>query len=457
VTLPRSLWWDQVSTAVPPRDALRTDLSVDVAIVGGGFSGLWTARELLRRDPHLQIAILEKSICGFGASGRNGGWASALFPIADDVVARHYGDAALIHQRRLLERSVADLGEALAADEIDGDFHQGGTLTFARSDIQARRLRTSAESSAGDLQWLDEDAVRDYGVVAGQRGATFSPHCARLHPAKVVRGLATVVERLGARIFEGTTVTKILPRHGARPARVVTVGGEVQAQFVIRATEGFTPTLAGARRDVAPVYSLMIATSPQSPEFWQTYGFEDFPTFADDRHLIIYGQRTSDGRLAFGGRGAPYHFGSTVEPRFDENARVFDALLRTLCELFPGLEGGADFSWGGPLAMPRDLSPFVTLDHNQGLAALGGYTGDGVVLSFVAARALADLICTPDVVTDYTSLPFVQHHSKRWEIEPFRWLGINAGLGLAAWADHAESRGRTSRASQVLTRLFDAL
>jgi glycine/D-amino acid oxidase-like deaminating enzyme len=271
-----------------------------------------------------------------------------------------------------------------------------------------------------------------------------------------VRGLADVTERRGVKIFENTEVTRLIGAKGDRLAEAITPFASVHARFVVRASEGFTSTFAGERRSVAPIYSLMIATEPQSQAFWDHVGFANFETFADDRHLIIYGQRTNDGRIAFGGRGAPYHFGSTVEERFDLNAKVFHLLEATLRELFPSLEGAITHRWGGPLAMPRDLSPSVLVDYATGLASAGGYTGDGVVLSYVAANALADLITAPGVDTPYTRLPFVQRSSKRWEVEPLRWLGINVGLALAAWADRVEERkNKTSRASHWLARLFN--
>jgi glycine/D-amino acid oxidase-like deaminating enzyme len=271
-----------------------------------------------------------------------------------------------------------------------------------------------------------------------------------------VRGLAEVNERLGVKIFENTTVTRILGAKNAALAEVVTTRASVHARFIVRATEGFTTTLPGERRSVAPIYSLMIATEPQSRSFWDEAGFRNYETFADDRHLIIYGQRTNDDRVAFGGRGAPYHFGSTVEERFDENPKVFRLLEATLRELFPSLEGSVTHRWGGPLAIPRDLSPSVLVNYTTGLASAGGYTGDGVVMSYLAANCLADLICAPREETAYTALPFVQHRSKRWEVEPLRWTGINVGLGLAAWADRVEKRrNQESRASHWLDRLFN--
>jgi glycine/D-amino acid oxidase-like deaminating enzyme len=362
----------------------------------------------------------------------------------------------------MLHNAVRELGEALHEDAIDADFQQGGTLDFARSDVQAARLRGKVAASREeglseqDLRWLDVGELYDYGYVRGAHGATYTPHCARVNPARLVRGLADVNERLGVHIFENSAVTKITPaRRGHRP-QVVCVGGTVSADYVVRATEAFTPTLAGERRTVAPIYSLMIATEPLSQPFWDEAGFRRYETFADDRHLTIYGQRTNDDRIAFGGRGAPYHFGSTVEERFDHDPKVFHVLESTLRELFPSLEGSIEYQWGGPVAMARDFSPSVVVDHESGLASAGGYTGDGVVLSRVCASALADVIHAPSIETPLTKLTFVQHQSRQWEVEPLRWMGINVGIGLATWADHHERRhNEEGKASRWLKRIFD--
>jgi glycine/D-amino acid oxidase-like deaminating enzyme len=459
---PPSLWWSTLERPVTARAPLHGHLDVDVAIVGGGYTGLWTARELVRRDPGLKVVVLEKSVCGFGASGRNGGWASALYPQSPETLVERHGLDDFHHLRRVLQDAVRGLGEAAAADGIDAHYARGGSLTFARSELQARRLRqrvdTLRELGVGpeDLDWLDADAARRRGTLAGALGATYTPHCARIQPALLVRGLADAVAALGVSIFEETAATRITPRRRDSDAVVATPFGSVHANFVVRATEGFTPTLPGLRRTVAPLYSLMVATEPLSVDFWRETGFADAETFADDRRLIVYGQRTRDNRIAFGGRGAPYHFGSTVEERFDANAKVFSMLEATVHELFPAFDGEVTHAWGGPLAMPRDHSPSVEVDYASGLASAGGYTGDGVVLSYVCANALADLITDPGTETDVTRLPFVQHRGRRWEFEPVRWLGINAGVALASWADHREARsGVPSRAGALVDRLLE--
>jgi glycine/D-amino acid oxidase-like deaminating enzyme len=458
---PQSLWWSTLDEPVTPRAALDRHLDVDVAIVGGGFTGLWTARELLRRDPTLQVAVLEKSVCGFGASGRNGGWVSAIFPVSDEGVVKQYGIDVFTEQRLVMQDAVVELGTSLSNDGIDAQFAQGGTMTFARSEVQSARLQAlvdhERELGVGpdDLAWLDGDTLHDHGCVDGALGAKYSPHCARVHPARLVRGLSDTVERLGALVFEQSAVTRIIAgRRGRRP-EVVTVGGTVHADYVVRATEAFTSTLPGERRTLAPMYSLMVATESLPQAFWDEVGFRRYETFADDRHLVIYGQRTSDDRIAFGGRGSPYHFGSTVEERFDVNDKVFSMLEATLRELFPAMDGTITHQWGGPLGLSRDHWPSVAVNFETGMASAGGYTGDGVTLSHVAATALADLLVAPDADTRFTRLPFVQRHSRRWEVEPLRWLGINVGLGLANRADNVEAtRHRESRAGALLERLM---
>jgi glycine/D-amino acid oxidase-like deaminating enzyme len=458
---PRSLWWDDLDAPAVARPPLAGHRDVDVAIVGGGFTGLWCARELVRRDPHLTIAVLEQAVCGYGASGRNGGWASALYPLSDDAVIARHGRESWGELRHALRAAVRELGEALEDDRIDAHYARGGSLTFARSEVQEGRLRRELARArelgvaAEDLTWLEGDALRERGFVRGARGALYTPHCARIQPARLVRGLAEALEHRGVAIYEMTRVTRILPARGGRRAEAVSAAGSVHADVVVRATEAFTPGLPGQRRSVAPLFSLMVATEPQGRAFWEGAGFAAAETFADDRHMIIYGQRTADDRIAFGGRGAPYHFASAVEPRFDEVPRVFALLAQTLGDLFGELEGEITHRWGGPLAMPRDLSPAVVLDRASGLASAGGYTGDGVVLSYLAGRTLADLIATPGVETALTRLPFTHHRPRKWEVEPARWLGINVGLALGAWADRVEeATGRTSRASDLLGRLL---
>jgi glycine/D-amino acid oxidase-like deaminating enzyme len=226
----------------------------------------------------------------------------------------------------------------------------------------------------------------------------------------------------------------------------------VRADVVVRATEGYTAGLRGLRREVAPVYSLMLATEPLPTACWDEVGLRRRETFTDYRHLIIYGQRTADDRLAFCGRGAPYHFGSRVRPAYDREPAVFADLRRVLGDLFPATRDAAvTHTWGGPLGVPRDWFPSVGLDRRTGLAWAGGYVGDGVAATNLAGRTLSDLVLGRG--GDLVRLPWVDHHSARWEPEPLRWLGINAGLRAMTGADAAETRtGRPARRARLAGR-----
>jgi glycine/D-amino acid oxidase-like deaminating enzyme len=455
MTLP--LWWDETAqtgyagqpaaaTAPPPLPD-----SADVVIVGGGFTGLWTAYYLLRDHPGLDVLVLEAEHVGFGASGRNGGWVSALYPVSPDTLAHRHGRASALAMMAALRETVTEVGAVAAAEGIDCGFHQGGMVTLARSTAQAARGRAEAEHGQawGDgTQWLDAGAARERLAASDVHGATVNPHCARVHPRRLVDGIAAAVRAHGGMIADGSRVTSIAPG-----AVALERGHRIHARHIVRATEAWTATLPGSRRAIAPVYSLMVATEPLPQQSWDEIGLANREVFADHRHVIIYGQRTVDDRIAFGGRGAPYHFRSRLRPEFDHEAAVFADLRTTLTQMLPQLEG-VEFThaWGGPLGIARDWHPSVGYDQLTGLGWAGGYAGDGVAASNLAGRTLADLVALRH--TALTELPWVGHRSRRWEPEPLRWLGINAGLRIGRSADAEEARtGRPARRARVLGAL----
>ena len=442
-----SLWHDTLPEGAleTDREPLPGDAQYDVAIVGAGFTGLWTAYYLMRRDPALRVVVLEKEFAGFGASGRNGGWASNLLPMGLPQVAAASSRTGALAMQRAADDAVDEVGRVAAEEGIDAHYAKGGYLRLARSPLHVERLHAELSDARAwgrtedDLRWLDRSEARAHIGADRVFGALYDPHCAAIHPARLVRGLADAVERLGVTVHEGTAVTAI------EPGVVRTVHGAVRAEVVVRALEGYTASLSGHRRSVLPVYSLMIATEPLPQSFWDEVGWSGRETFNDDRRFLIYGQRTADGRIAFGGRGAPYHLGSRIDPSFEYPARVHEQLRRTLVEFFPALQDAhITHRWGGVLGVPRDWFASARFDRTTGMASAGGYSGDGVTLTNLAGRTLADLVTGTD--SDLTTLPWVNHPERRFEPEPLRWVGVNAGFKLAAAVDATEERsGRPSR------------
>ena len=426
----------------PGRTALGGDLDVDIAIVGAGYTGLWTAYYLLQRQPSLRVVVLEANVVGFGASGRNGGWCSALLPMGLDAMAAASSRDAAVRLQRAMHDTVDEVGRVVQAEGIECDFQLGGYVGLARSAVQLDRAKASIDHlrsygfTDDEYRLLGAKEARELCGASKVEGGTFTPFCAAIHPARLARGLARAVERAGATIYEHTPVVEIAPR------QVRTQLGTVRAGVVVRATEAFTDSIPGHARQLVPVYSLMVATEPLPAAFWDEVGLRDRATFNDGRHMIVYGQRTADDRLAFGGRGAPYHFGSSISPDYDRNDGVKQLLHETLLEMFPSLGDAAiTHQWGGAVAAARDWWCSASFDPETGIASAGAYVGDGVGTTNLSGRTLADLITREP--SELTTLPWVGHQSRKWEPEPFRWLGINAMVRLPISADDHEAKKGT--------------
>ena len=421
-----SFWWDQLGGLRRTRDPLGAPLDCDVAIVGGGYTGLWTALELRRADPSLDVVVLERDACGFGASGRNGGW------LVGDI-AGHPSPALMAAVRSAVDEAAA----AIAREAIDCDLVMGGTLSVATDDVNAARVRSEEPG-----EWLDAEALAQRVRVAGARGAVFDPVCARIQPAKLVRGLAGAAERAGARIFEGTEVTAI------EPQRARTAAGDVRARWVVRATEGYTPG-----RAIAPISSSMIVTEPLLAGAWEAIGWDGAETMMSSAHAYCYLQRTADGRIAIGGRGTPYRWGGANRAMERPDERTIASLRARLDALFPEVRDvPTAAAWTGVLGVARDWTPAVRADPATGLAFAGGYVGEGVAAANLAGRTLRDLVLGRD--TELTRLDWVGHTSPRWEPDPLRWIGIRAVYALYRAADRREPRtGRPSRFAWLGDRL----
>ncbi|MHB8235378.1 MAG: NAD(P)/FAD-dependent oxidoreductase [Solirubrobacteraceae bacterium] len=456
-------WWRSLGGPPPLRPALEGSLEVDVAIVGAGYTGLWTAYYLKRADPSLSVAIVEAQRSGFGASARNGGWLTSSFSGPARAYERRAGSGAYVALQRAMFDTIDEVASVLARERIEADLIKGGHLSVALDAAQAehltdhvRELRALGVGEA-DLSELRGEELAQRVRVAGARAAVFSPHAARIHPAKLVAGLAQAVERLGVTIYEQTPVSEIR-RHLARSPR-----GDVRARWIVRATEGYTRSLRGMRRELAPINSSMIVTEPLGADVWQEIGWRGCEVLDDAAHVFVYLQRTDDGRIAIGGRGVPYRFASRTDGEGATAAATVDSLRAKLHAMFPATRDAAiDHAWSGVLGVTRDWCVSIGADYDSGddagLAWAGGYAGEGVAAANLAGRIVRDLLLDGRPFDrpgpPLSELAWVGRRVRPWEPEPLRWAGIRGVYSLYRQADRIERRaGRASR----LGRLVDAV
>jgi glycine/D-amino acid oxidase-like deaminating enzyme len=448
-----SFWWRSLGGASPTRAPLEGPAEADVAIVGAGYTGLWTAYYLKRADPSLQIVVLERELAGYGASGRNGGWVSGFFSGPPRVYERSGGREGFIALQRAMFETVDEVGRVVAEEAIDADFVKGGHIEVALNEAQSLRLgdhlRSAREHGLGeqDMYELAPEELEQRLRIAGARRALFSEHVARVQPAKLVRGLAAAVEQLGVTIHERTPVTEI------RAHTALTAAGPVSARWVVRATEGYTAGLPGLRRALVPMNSSMIITEPLGAAAWEEIGWSGREVLSDGAYVYVYLQRTEDGRIAIGGRGVPYRFGSETDAAGETSAATVESLRSKLSSMFPAAAGAAvDHAWSGVLGVPRDWCISVDADPRTGLAWAGGYVGEGLAAANLAGRTLRDLLLGER--SELTRLPWVGHAPRRWEPEPLRWAAIHAVYSLYRRADRGElETGRPSRLAAAVDAL----
>lgn len=448
-----SHWY--AATATPPRrPPLQGDRDADVAIVGGGFTGLWAAYHLKRARPELDVVVLEREFAGFGASGRNGGWLTADFAADRERLARAHGREPVLALQCAMRGAVDAVLATCGEEGIDADVHLGGVLRVARGRAQLARMRARLTAcrewglGEADVVALSRAELAERVRVARAEGALLLPHAARVQPAKLVQGLAAAVERRGVAIYEGTAVQEVVPG-AARTAR-----GTVRAPAVLICLEGFTAGLRGHRRTWLPLNSAIVATEPLPARAWDQIGWEGRELLGDGAHAYFYAQRTADGRIALGGRGVPYRFGSRTDDAGRTQRATIARLTAVLHDAFPATAAVAiDHAWCGVLGVPRDWTTTVRFDRATGIGIAGGYVGNGVAASNLAGRTLGDLVLGDR--TELTALPWVGHATRRWEPEPLRFAGAHLVYGLYRAADRREAAGlpRTSRLARIATRL----
>lgn len=442
---PRTNYWlDSLGEAPPPRAPLASSRTVDVAILGGGFSGLWCAYYLLRARPDLEVAVLEAETCGFGASGRNGGWASGRYSVEADALERRVGAQSARATLLALQESVDEIQRICGEEGIDAQFRAAGILSLARGPAQRPLLDAAWKSYERlglhhQLRLLSAEEARERVRAARICGGLLSSVGASLHPGRLVRGLACAVERRGGNIYEHSPVRQL--RLG-REAALCTDAGSLSARLaVVAAGEAYLSQLREFRRRLLPVASSLVVTEPLTAGQWRSIGWDRGECLNSQSRLRNYLTRTADGRILYGSRGIPYRLGSRMDDASLRDSRVTAQLKRSLCEWFPALESVRfSHAWGGYLGISRDWMPSVHFDRDARVAQLSGYAGRGVATSNLAARLLAGLLLQQP--SGLESLPLHRHAARRWEIEPLRWLGTRYLQGAYARMDAREDAGQ---------------
>jgi len=433
-----SFWYAETGLPRDRRPSLQGEAEADVAIVGAGYTGLWTAWYLKQARPDLRVTILEKEFAGYGASGRNGGWLSGGFAWNHDRYARDRGAEAVRAMVEMMKGTVDEVIRVARAERIEADIHPTDELMVATNPAQMARLEAEV---AHRRSWGEEDRVlaisgaeaRARVAIPGTLGAMMVRGVARVQPAKLVRGLAAAVVRKGVTIHENSAVIAIAP------GLVTTAAGRLRAPIILRATEGYTAGLPGSRREWLPLNSAQIVTPPLPPEVWESIGWQGAEILGDFANAYCYCQRTADGRITVGGRGVPYRYGSQTDRDGAPDAATISRLSAVLQRHFPAAAPfGIDHAWCGVIGVPRDWCATVGLDRATGIGWAGGYVGVGVSTSNLAGRTLADLALGRE--TDLTVLPWVNRRPRNWEPEPLRWMGVHGMYGLLRMADRREER-----------------
>ncbi|WP_157008550.1 NAD(P)/FAD-dependent oxidoreductase [Agromyces laixinhei] len=419
--------------------------TADVVIVGGGYSGLWTALALHTFDPSLDIVVLEAEQFGFGASGRNGGWLSSKPVGMRQVLSGSSSREQVLDVEDRLHDTMQAIADGFTADGVDIGAAHGGWIQVARNASELTRLRASL---AGHRAWgLDESRVRLVDAtelranidIHDAVGALMSPDCIRVDPFRLLAGIVARARAAGIRLHDHSRVTDITPG-------VVQVGAlEVRAPRIVLATEGYSSALKGRKREMLPLNSAMIATRRLTEAEWDRIGWASAAGISGSAHTYFYGQRTPDGRIVLGGRGKPYRFASGFDERGAVDDRTIAALEAIVSDLFPWLDAHAEYAWCGVLGVTRDWSPFVDWDHSTGILELGGYAGQGVTAAKLAADAGAALMLGRN--DSITRIPWVRPKPRKWEPEPLRWIGANGlyrAYSAADWVEQRSSTGRTS-------------
>lgn len=432
----RSFWHG--TAAYEPGPALAGEVSVDVAVVGGGFTGLSAALHL-REAEALDVAVLESEVVGFGASGRNAGFAMTLFGLTLSFTKWRFGKERAAEAHHYMERAVDYVGELVARHGIDCEYERTGFLRVATSPAYAERIQHELALAEAlglkDIEWLAAEALAERVGSPLYLGAWWEPRCALVNPAKLAWGLKRAAEGAGVRVHEQTPVVDIIRRGDAIVLR--TPEGSVKAKKLVLATNAYSIDVPGLTRKQVPVFTHIVLTEPLAPERLAPIGWRGREGIEDARNLVHYYRLTKENRLLMGGGDVTLGYGKDLDR--DASAPTFAELEAHAQAVFPSL-AGVTFThrWGGPVSVPIDMTPAMGFLGDERVVYSLGCVGHGVSMTHLNGRTIADLVLGRE--TDLTEVFFVNRRTLPWPPEPFRLMASKAILGYMRREDRRTDR-----------------
>jgi glycine/D-amino acid oxidase-like deaminating enzyme len=433
-------FWHEVAPSYEPAPPLEGDRRADVAIIGGGYTGLWTAYHLKTEQPSLEVAVLEQEVAGYGASGRNGGFAMTLLARSLDDLKAQFGPTEALEAHKAVVAAVDGIGRFAKENGVDCDYEKNGIITVSTTAWQdaiiENDVKAAQEMGVQDIKFLDGKAVRDAVHSPTYRCAHEEGACAILNPAKLAWGLAGAIRKKGVALYEGTPVKGVRVADGK--VEVKTEGGTLRADKAVLATNAYSVHFPHIAKWVVPLYTYIVLTEPLTPEQWDSIGWKGRQGIEDRLGGLHYYRPTADGRIAWGGDAFPYHFGSRLGPQYDRDEVVFARLRASFAKTFPTLSGVKfTHEWGGPVGITvRFVPTFGTLEGGRVHYGIG-YSGHGVAPTYVGGEILRDLAL--DRTTERTDLCVVKKEAIAFPPEPLRYLAVTASLKHLDTQDRSEA------------------
>ncbi len=430
-----------------PNPALQGDLKVDIAIIGGGFTGLSTAYNLRKDNAGISVAVLEAEVVGFGASGRNGGFSMTLFGLEPAVTKAIFGQQRTVEAHRYMERAVDYVDALVREHQLQSEYWFPGFLRAATTPGYVKRIQHDLEilTSMGidDISWIEADKIKSEVNSPRFLGGWWEPRSGLLNPAKQVRELKRLAMQFGAQVYEETPVIEI---HREADFSLVTPKGKVSANKVIFATNAYSHLFPELKRKQVPAFTHMVVTEPLSPAQLEPIGWVNRQGIEDARNFVHYFRLTADARLAMGGSDVSLSYGGGME--HDLNAHTFADLERDIVWLFPHLKGiQITHRWGGPVSVPLDMAPAIGYVGDERAIYSLGCVGHGVSMTHLNGRTLADLV--QERKTDLTDVWFVNRHMIPWPPEPIRMVASQVIRGYMRIEDSIFEREINKKAVKI--------